>query len=430
MALAGDRTAAPSEGWRLIARQGYYVGLALAGISLLVFLPLPYDLRPSTLLSAAVVAAFLIVSEWPHRAGERFTAPLTAVIGACAMALGAWTIVLALLGVTAVRLRTRQKSSALAELVSTAYAGQFGLSVVATYCMIATWHFTTWAVHSVNPGLSVPVTLLGAIAVGLVGQAVHNVAAAIAFALVGRPVSLAQFVRVGVVASIYSYLLLAMYSFGGILAAAIFYAVVAQTRLLQDVLNITVRLNLLDQAKTQGRALAQDLIHLTDVGHVEFASEVQNIAEMMARRLGMTKKDVELVGLAAQLHEIGKSRLPATVREDDGLNAGQRARHDTYARMGGIMVRNYDALLPAEIADWIEYHSENFAGDGQPRGLKGEAIPVPSRIIRIARDYVRMLTGYDGAAVLGKETALAELRERCRTVYDPRLVDLLCDIVA
>ncbi len=86
-------------------------------------------------------------------------------------------------------------------------------------------------------------------------------------------------------------------------------------------------------------------------------------------------------------------------------------------------------LLPNQIADWIEFHGEHFDGAGYPRGLKGEDIPLASRIITVARDYVRYLTGYDGADAMEKEKALALLREGSGTLYDPRLVSLLSDVV-
>ncbi|MDQ2817393.1 MAG: HD domain-containing protein [Candidatus Eremiobacteraeota bacterium] len=426
MAVAGNPAGVASENRRGLARQAYYVLLGVAGVCLLVRFPPHFDLRASTIVSVVVVAAFLVVSEWPHRATGKTTASLTAVIGACAVLFGTWTLVLALLAVTALRLRARQNQTVVTELFSTAYAGQLGLIVIATYCMLGVWHGTTSLVGIVSPAFAMPLTLLGIIAVGLVWQAVNNLAAALAFTLAGVPAAFGQLFRVGIVASIYSYLLVALYSFGGIVAAALFYIVVASTRILQDVVGITARLEMLDQAKAQGRHLVRDLIRLTDVGHVQFASEVRNISEMVARRLGMAKAEVELVGLAAELHELGKCRLPATVRQDIGLNPGQQASHRSYSRLGGIMVRNFDALLPAQIADWIEFHSEDFGGGGYPRGLAGEAIPLPARIIRLARDYVRLLTGHDGESVLRKDKALASLRERCPSVYDPDLVDLLC----
>jgi response regulator RpfG family c-di-GMP phosphodiesterase len=195
-------------------------------------------------------------------------------------------------------------------------------------------------------------------------------------------------------------------------------------------LGITLQLHRLEKARDQAYGLVRDLIRLTDVENVEFSSEVQNIAQMMGRRLGMSKKDVDLLGLAAELHEMGKSRIPARVRTGSHLNPKEIAQRNTYTRWGGLMVRAADALLPGQIADWIEFHGEHYDGSGYPRGLKGDDIPAASRIIAVAREYVRLLTGYDGAQIVDKEKALALLRESSGTLYDPRMVKLLNDIVS
>ena len=143
----------------------------------------------------------------------------------------------------------------------------------------------------------------------------------------------------------------------------------------------------------------------------------------------MSARELELLGLAAELHEMGKSRLPARIRNGVSLNSKELAQKKTYARWGGLMVRASEALLPAQIADWIEFHGEHYDGTGYPRGLRGEDIPLASRIIAVARDYVRFLTGYDNADAVDKEKALTLLREGSGTLYDPRIVSLLSELV-
>ena len=93
------------------------------------------------------------------------------------------------------------------------------------------------------------------------------------------------------------------------------------------------------------------------------------------------------------------------------------------------MLRNADALVDPEIADYIEYHTEHYDGTGYPRGLAGELIPTASRIIGVARAYVCMLTGYGESERLGKEEALRVLKEQSGTLYDPRIVELLAELV-
>jgi response regulator RpfG family c-di-GMP phosphodiesterase len=88
-------------------------------------------------------------------------------------------------------------------------------------------------------------------------------------------------------------------------------------------------------------------------------------------------------------------------------------------------VRQADALLPKEIAYWIECQDEHFDGTGFPRGLKGEEIPLPSRIIAVAREFVRLTISSDGSDETKTDSALRSLRSQSGTLYDPSLVGSL-----
>ena len=428
VALAGDHAQSRADSWRIIAAHVYLYALALAAFTFLYFFPPHFDHRLSTVISVVIVALFLVVMERPVKTAVTTVAPLTAILTASGVVFGAWMMVLATVAVVAVQLRMRGSRST-PEILSSS-VGQTGSGILATYGVLWVWHSATSVTAFAPASLHSIISLLGIIAAGLVSQTINNLLAYILYAIHNRPFVVSQLLRTGIVASIYAYLLVAMYTFGGNLATTIFYVVVAQIKVIQDVLGITVQLHKLERAQAQAQGLARDLIRLTDAPNVEFASEVQNIAQMMGRRIGMPKKDVELLGLAAELHEMGKSHLPARVRLGSDLNAKEEAQRKTYTRWGGLMVRAADALLPNQIADWIEFHGEHYDGSGYPRGLKGEDIPLASRIIAVAHDYVRCLAGHDGTEHMEKEKALTLLREGSGTLYDPRLVELLYDLVS
>ncbi|MBV8366095.1 MAG: HD domain-containing protein, partial [Candidatus Eremiobacteraeota bacterium] len=265
--------------------------------------------------------------------------------------------------------------------------------------------------------------------VGIVWQTSTNLLVAFGSRIAGSRFPVFALVRPGIVASLYAYMLVAMYDFGGIFATALFYLVVAQINFVQQTLGTSVKLLKLDRAQDQATTLVRDLSHLLEADSVEFGREVRNIAQSMARTMAMSRREVAMVGLAAELHEIGKCRIPYRVRTNSGLSDAEVAQYLSYPRIGAVMVRSSDALLPREIADWIEYHREHFDGSGGPRGLRGDAIPLASRLIAIARAYVAMLTGYDGSDVVNKETALTRLTSDGGALFDPGLVDLLENLV-
>ncbi len=427
MALAGHATEAHTDAWRAIASQAYLYGLAAAALCLLIFLPQHFDLSTNTLVSVIIVAAFLVAMERPTRTAVVTVAPLTAILAASGIVFGPWMMVLAAVALLTVRFRV--DGSKINEFLTPISVGQLGIAVLSTYALIESWQLVHRLTASAPPFFHSILTFFAVFSVSMVTQTVNNVLAFFYFRMSARPFIFSPLLRIGVVASIYAYLLVALYEFGGLIAATIFYVVVAQIKFVQDILGITVQLHKLEKAQSQAQGLVRDLAKLTDTETVEFSTEVQNISQMMARRLGMPKKDLELTVLAAALHEIGKSNLPARVRQGIDLNPKETAQHQTFGRWGGLMVRAADALLPAEIADLIEFQGEHYDGTGYPRGLQEDAIPLPSRIIAVAHQYVNLLTGYDGSEPLNKPKALARLREGSGTLYDPKLVSLLDELV-
>ncbi|HXW76018.1 MAG TPA: HD domain-containing phosphohydrolase [Candidatus Eremiobacteraceae bacterium] len=430
MALASDQAQVESDKWRHVALDLYCYAVGLAGFALIALFPPHLDLRPLTIASVAIVAVFLATTERPIQSAGKSFAPLTAVVAASTIVFGAWTLVPVLVSVIAVRLRGRPDLSPAKVLFSSASSGQAGTSVIATYGMLATWSIVSHLQTLAPSWAAIPVAFAGILSVGLTWQIVQHGLAYFYYALYGMPVNTLQFVRVGVLASLYGYLLVALYSFGGLLAPALFYVLVMRGRVVQDLTGVTRSLNQLEHARGQATSLVRELIRFTDVPGVQFTGEVQNIAEMLARHIGMSRLEVHQIGLAAELHEIGMCRLPARLRRGERLNATEEAQRKTYSRLGALMLRNVDAVVEPAIADFIESHTERFDGAGYPKGLSGEAIPMPSRIIAIARGYVCMLTGYDRTRRVQKEEALRVLREESGTLYDPRLVDLLADLVA
>jgi len=428
VALAGDHSQVEAEKWRPIALQTYYVCMGALGVLLLFLWPPHLDLRASILVQVAITAMFLAVTQRPTQAAGKAYAPLTAVLAASMTAFGMWTLLLMLVSFTAIRLRLERAKSGVAELFSGSSLGQAGAGVAAVYAMAALWG-ATQNIELTIPRWAAPLmSFFGIMAVGLVWQIFQHGFAQVAYGLTGKPVNQLQFLRVGIIASLYGYLLAALYSFGGLLTAALFYALVAQTRMTENILGVTRRLSHLEHLRGQAASMIRELIRFTDAPDIQFTEEVENIARMLARHLGLQRKDVDEVGLAAELHQIGKCRLPARLRYGRSSNAAEEAQRKTYSRLGAIMVRSADALLQPKIADYIEYHTEHFDGTGYPRGLAGEAIPLGSRIIAVARAYVCLLTGYDGIDRVQKEEALRSLKQDGGALYDPRLIDLLIQL--
>lgn len=80
----------------------------------------------------------------------------------------------------------------------------------------------------------------------------------------------------------------------------------------------------------------------------------------------------------------------------------------------------------ASIGKLIRSSHERFDGAGYPDGLRGETIPLASRIVCVCDAYEAMTSGRPYRSSMGERSALAELRRNAGTQFDPAVVDAFC----
>ena len=234
MALAGDHAQTRTETWRAVAGQAYSFSLGSLAVALLIFFPPRLDFHLTTVLPVILVGAFLILMERPTTTAAATVAPLTAVMAASAVVFGDWMLVLALIAVIAIRWRLNLTEPG--TLFSHGAIGQTGSAILTSYAVLLVWFEFDRFLHVVPSYLNGVITLIAVVSLGLVWQSINNILASVHYLTLGKTISLRQLFRTGIVASIYAYLLVGMYKFGGILAATVFYTVVAQIRVVQDIL--------------------------------------------------------------------------------------------------------------------------------------------------------------------------------------------------
>jgi hypothetical protein len=410
--------------FREILRKAYHCVEAGAAIALLVYFPPHFSLNWMTLLSVVIVALFLVDAERPQRYGVTSLAPLTAVLAASAAVLGAWTMVLAFIAFNAVRWRVYGDRGPLKLFVSFSSLGQTSMAVIATYPMLGVMSAAGYFTHIAPPVLSGFIFFGSVLAAGLVWQSVNNGSVAIACAIMGQRFAPGPLVRTGIVASLWAYFLAALYMFGGIFATIIFYVAVAKTRMFDEALGIIENVRKVEVSQMQAQVLLSEIARLSDVNGSEFPQNVKFMAGKLARMLGLSKREIEQISLAAELHEIGLCRLPAEVRNAANLTHGQREMRQRYSVLGGDVLSAANALIPKEVAQYVALHTEHYDGNG-PHGTKQDRIPLGARIIAVARAYIQLVAGYGEQPPVPTTVALKIMLERAGTVYDPTLVDLL-----
>jgi len=154
-------------------------------------------------------------------------------------------------------------------------------------------------------------------------------------------------------------------------------------------------------------------------GHSE---RLQHLMAAMARALNMSEEKVNDLILLAQFHDLGKVGVPDRILFKPGpLTEEEMEEMQKHCEIGHRIAHSVSDLAP--IAEWILSHHEWWDGRGYPRGLKGEEIPLPCRILAIADAYDTMTSERPYKEAVSADAAIQELRRCAGTQFDPVLVE-------
>lgn len=162
----------------------------------------------------------------------------------------------------------------------------------------------------------------------------------------------------------------------------------------------------------------------------EHARRVTHLALLLARRLGLSEPEVETLVLASLLHDVGSVSIPTEILQKTGpLTPSEQQAMRHHPALGEEFFQGLDHLEP--VRPIIRSHHERFDGQatgefpGYPDGLCGEAIPLPSRILKLAESAESMLYGMPNRAGHSPEEVLQLVREEAGKSFDPRLVSIM-----
>jgi putative nucleotidyltransferase with HDIG domain len=156
---------------------------------------------------------------------------------------------------------------------------------------------------------------------------------------------------------------------------------------------------------------------------------VQQIALAIARQLGLSQTELEIVGQAALFHDIGKLAISdAILLKADHLTEQEWKLMQRHAEEGASIINRLGFLTDAVPA--IRHHHERFDGRGYPENLSGDEIPLGARIIHVADAFDSMLSTRVYRPARDIDDALREVREHAGTQFCPRCVVALEQVVA
>lgn len=147
-------------------------------------------------------------------------------------------------------------------------------------------------------------------------------------------------------------------------------------------------------------------------------------SKLVALALGAKPAAAELLERAAPMHDIGKLSVPAEILRKPGkLSVPDWERVRRHPEYGAAIIGQHEDPLLQLARTVALTHHENWDGSGYPKGLKGDAIPWPGRVVAVADAFEAMTTTQFYRDPLPVEQAAAEIVKGAGTRYDPKAVE-------
>lgn len=152
---------------------------------------------------------------------------------------------------------------------------------------------------------------------------------------------------------------------------------------------------------------------------------VRQYAIIIARAMRLNEREIEKIGTAALLHDVGKihEKYGPILRKTEKLSLEEWAIMKEHPADGAELVATMTRLT--EFVPAIRHHHERWSGAGYPDGIHGEAIPLASRVIMVADTIDAMTTVRPYRAALSESDVKAELLKLRGEQFDPFIVDTL-----
>jgi len=147
---------------------------------------------------------------------------------------------------------------------------------------------------------------------------------------------------------------------------------------------------------------------------------VAHYSAHIARNLGLSEEDQDLIMRAAPMHDIGKVGIPDYILfKPARLDEDEWKAMQEHTVIGHEILRGSASLLLQAASDIALTHHEKWDGSGYPHGLKGEAIPLFSRIVAVADVFDALLSDRPYRARWDLEHTTEMMRQAEDRHFDP-----------
>ncbi|MDD3141067.1 MAG: PAS domain S-box protein [Lachnospiraceae bacterium] len=158
------------------------------------------------------------------------------------------------------------------------------------------------------------------------------------------------------------------------------------------------------------------------------AKRLAELSKMIGIQMNIPQQTLDLLELFAMLHDVGKIGIDDRIlNKPDMLDGEEWQMMKQHPEIGYKIAISSPELEP--IAEYILTHHEYWDGSGYPLGIKGEEIPLLSRILAVADSYDAMIENRIYKKAISREEAIEEINKCSEKKFDPRIVQAFNQIV-
>lgn len=169
-----------------------------------------------------------------------------------------------------------------------------------------------------------------------------------------------------------------------------------------------------------------ETLHARSPREKQHSFAVSELCGELGSALHLSESMISKLMLAGYLHDIGKIVIDESILLKETLSEEEFEKMQQHSVVGYRILNLFDETL--DLAEYVYSHHERWDGSGYPRGLKGEQIPLLSRILSIAEVYERALNGTDIPISERTQKAIEAIKDGAGKQFDPQIVEVFAQM--